>query len=850
MAAYTTTRAGNWSDVGAGTTPWAGSPTVYPGQAQTITGCANNGSGLIRVTLSTSVTPAWSTGDKCVISGVVGTTEANSAAQTAWTVTVIDSTHIDLQGSTFFNTYTSGGTAVRCDTITVTNAVTVDTTGGTKYVGLFTATTAIQVTSSSLTLASGASLTVRGNWFNTGSTLTANAGSTITADEPAATTYDWRVYNPSSVLNIAGTSGSPVTLQTIGTLRQCTIQCYSGTSYTVKWCNVTGFGTSTNPVFAYDGLSTLDIENCTFTNCSGVTSTSNPITSSGVFKVLNTKTTGSTGNYDLVMRTGGSAGTGTVGSPLRLVDMCSFSAPLSFTTGADGFVMTNSFITGGINVNGAGPWLKFANNVHKGTSVGNSFIVLGDITGCIAACDDPTHSDPNTWQLSNNSPATVTISGCVYQVACLDTNGAFVYGNSSSWTTANLLITLKNNILLPNVNLTRGTSGSLFNITTCPASASFNLVHNTFAVDSGVSANFNGGIYIGDLGGAPPAGVFTSIQANLAWSGAAAAGHFNALVTNSASATTDDIVVKAACGYNGGLNLDSSDTVARTSKTGYRTKGTHFFSTGAPLADTTDVDADPYFLDRTRDLSTAYVGYFGQTTTGTALGDYRATLSYLQANMPSNSSLVPGLIAWVQQGFAPTNPQYNLTPPGDTNAVTNIGAVQGYFAYVDEYILRPAQRVIRLNAPITGGWTQSPLRAALAGGVTPSVLPPRTAQLGRASPRRSGLPPHSTGVSPILAATTPAPPTATPRRSLALTPGGLKRPSPPGRLARAFAALASTSAGPHRGTQARPPRARASPFKPWLSTMPPVTTSTAVVAPPRPLIVSPGTPHPPGWNLD
>lgn len=72
----------------------------------TITGCANNGSGLIRVTTGTH---NLVTGDTVVISGVVGTVEANGS----WTVTVITGTTFDLQGSAFATTYSSGGTISR-----------------------------------------------------------------------------------------------------------------------------------------------------------------------------------------------------------------------------------------------------------------------------------------------------------------------------------------------------------------------------------------------------------------------------------------------------------------------------------------------------------------------------------------------------------------------------------------------------------------------------------------------------------------------------------------------------------------------------------------------------------------
>lgn len=76
------------------------------GQVSTAAGAvnsmANNGSGLIRVAVQT--TSKLVTGSMVNISSALGTIEANGN----WAVTVIDSTHIDLQGSSFVNPYTGG----------------------------------------------------------------------------------------------------------------------------------------------------------------------------------------------------------------------------------------------------------------------------------------------------------------------------------------------------------------------------------------------------------------------------------------------------------------------------------------------------------------------------------------------------------------------------------------------------------------------------------------------------------------------------------------------------------------------------------------------------------------------
>ena len=77
--------------------------TLKSGASYAVSNAANNGSGLIRITLATH---PFVTGQRVGISGITGTTEANGS----WTITVISTTVIDLQGSTFANVYTAGGT--------------------------------------------------------------------------------------------------------------------------------------------------------------------------------------------------------------------------------------------------------------------------------------------------------------------------------------------------------------------------------------------------------------------------------------------------------------------------------------------------------------------------------------------------------------------------------------------------------------------------------------------------------------------------------------------------------------------------------------------------------------------
>ena len=73
-----------------------------PPRSQAISGAVAGTGGSIRLT----VTDAQELSARVIVAGVLGTTEANAI----WTTSLIDSTHIELIGSTFTNAYVSGGT--------------------------------------------------------------------------------------------------------------------------------------------------------------------------------------------------------------------------------------------------------------------------------------------------------------------------------------------------------------------------------------------------------------------------------------------------------------------------------------------------------------------------------------------------------------------------------------------------------------------------------------------------------------------------------------------------------------------------------------------------------------------
>lgn len=80
-----------------------------------VTGTAAGNGGVVRLTVNT--TSQAKTNDTTIVSAVTGTVEANGT----WLITVVDATHIELQGTRYVNAYVSGGTAV--DVTSPSNAI-------------------------------------------------------------------------------------------------------------------------------------------------------------------------------------------------------------------------------------------------------------------------------------------------------------------------------------------------------------------------------------------------------------------------------------------------------------------------------------------------------------------------------------------------------------------------------------------------------------------------------------------------------------------------------------------------------------------------------------------------------
>ncbi len=153
----------------------------------TITNAINNGSGLIQITTSSTSSPQFVTGKQITVANVTGTTEANGV----WTVTKINNTTYDLQGSTFTNAYVSGGimttTAAQIQA-DITTGVTNMTSAG--YIAVVrTILPRTGLTAAQETMRTTVNTWLRANYLSIGASAISDVDANANLSNPANATY-------------------------------------------------------------------------------------------------------------------------------------------------------------------------------------------------------------------------------------------------------------------------------------------------------------------------------------------------------------------------------------------------------------------------------------------------------------------------------------------------------------------------------------------------------------------------------------------------------------------------------------------------------------------------------------
>lgn len=624
MAAYTTQRSGNWSDLNAGTSPWTGAPGTIP------TGGPGDGD---TVTISGGFTVHVDSAAGAAQNGVVtiGSDVGNAIAINGSTGTnlIIDtSCQVKCKGGLYFGT------------------------GG--YINL------------TLTLAAGAQF-----WLypadNTALTITAYGDS-----------FSHIICNGTSGNHCKfGTDQSRQTTKKAGYFVAnnycefgpwtCTYTDFSYLGDTTHW----GVITSANPVTGKPSTA-CSLTNCTFDHASYQCYSNNAYTWDNNYTFQDNLFTNSvsytTGQSACAQFGFSSTFSGTY---TRLVNRCGFDAGVTVASSKD-ITFTNNV---SVNNSTYGAFFESGITATSWTNAsqmsGNLFVAggLSNFSGNLTNnyfLGIATQSNPYAIKLRDDLTAW-SVTNCIFEAIATPATGDWIFipANLSGPYT----LTVKGCISLP-AGGTPSTSSS-GKLISCLATAAQSIVqvvaeHNTVHNLGGDSNQGIVGCGENNTGG-QWAGVCASARANIAWCPVTSARNyvFDDAIEGVTPGTEANNEVTVA-GYNGFWNpatgtcyYNTGGSQVSQSVVGYRGARTSNVSAFPNTVLQTDHDvtvtANPFF-DSTRNIATWYASPTGanQTTTGSYAGDAAAAITYLLANPSVVSQAGSGLLAWVRAGFRPT----------------------------------------------------------------------------------------------------------------------------------------------------------------------------------------------------
>lgn len=533
------------------------------------------------------------------------------------------------------STWGGAGVPANGDTASIGHAVTVDvnTTVGTSPAP---GTNAITITSGgSLVIADNVVLTLRGEVTaatpGTATTvLTMGQGSVLEFDgsqaaSPSAAKYKFQLGTANGArarASITGVAGNPAVVRSNagGGNGYFTRSTFTNTGFMlVAYCDFLRIGDAGNKFAKPDlatssGTSRFTFADCLFDAC-------------GTWDANDGGTPGAAAWIGLTRCTfknsvGGNVTLNTAASPTSQRDVvdCVFDKLVAWTSTA-GFTITGNLFLAGFSVAGSTAWTLWSGNmVVRPTSVQDT--VNGD---CVDTYFLQNHTTANPHFVGPNSALSVVFDGCLFEFAGSDTAGDCILIPSPA---AAKTYTIRNCLVLPNGSGLA--SGSLISALG-NANASFSCTHNTGLGGGNSQALVTvGETYAGFTG------MCTAFKSNLVWKASGATG-----LKWFQTGTTSDIATAANLDNNTGWNL----------ATGTQGKGySCTLSAGSPGAN--DVDQDPLFADRTRNLATWDAALGGAGTNANAIAEL-AKRNDRSGYNPGYT--IAGLIAWVRAGFAPRN---------------------------------------------------------------------------------------------------------------------------------------------------------------------------------------------------
>ena len=578
--------------------------------------------------------------------------------------------------------------------IAATHNVTVDqdTTIGTSDVA-DTGTAAITVNTGGTLTIGAFRLTSRGDidlsaCNNTTRGLDGLAGGSVLFDDTqAAGSESYRLITPSQypgtqpAVRIRGTAVSRFTLGIVASGTYARI-AGSGVNYfgllDAEYCDIENFGDASTDANALSAPSdgdnngsVLRLISCIFTNCGKFNATADGNHSQITLQSCSFKSSAGTrslGYSSYVQR---------LGSGIRSITGCVFDKHVDLFAPRDLTLSQNFFGQGYTTSNtDSEGWTSSNLNFVQADNSFEEFVPRGDVTDEFWYHSYVSKVNPHLMFVrGDNQTSEQTVRGVIFEAATSDNNGdCMLVGNKSIATTINI----RQCIGLPNAG--GDCSGTLL--------SALGDINFTISVEN--CTHFCGsqtGIAVGETY-VGHAGMFSSIRGNI-FHDTSARGY--KVADSGTNDNVPDLVASGDIDFNCGFNL-----LAGSNLKGYNNLE---FSSGAPGAN--DVDVDPAFRDRTRDLASWDASLGGPGTAANAVAELQK-----RNDADFNSEYtVSNLLTYVRDGFAPTATQLR---GADQNAGT-IGAVEFYspppaqtcIANRSEYVLLGTNRLARMAQAIT-----------------------------------------------------------------------------------------------------------------------------------------------------